>query len=121
MKKILTTAIFLAIATAVHAEGDAKKGKRFFNKCKACHTLKEDNHKSGPSLYGILGATSGSAEGFDYSSEMAEAGLTWDDETLAAFLANPREVVPGNSMTFPGLKKEEEIANLIAYIREELE
>lgn len=120
LRIILSAALATSVSFAAHAEGDAKKGKRVFKKCKACHTVKEGKHKLGPSLYGILGAPAGSQEGFGkYSSALADAGLVWDKETLAAFLANPKATVPGNKMSFPGLKKQADIDNLIAYLEEQ--
>lgn len=104
------------LATQSFAEGDPKAGKKVFKKCKACHEAKADKNKSGPSLYKIVGASSGAVEGFSYSGAMAEANLVWDEETLAAFLAKPKEVVPGNKMAFPGLKKPEQIQDVIAYL-----
>lgn len=104
--------------TAAHAEGDAKKGKRVFRKCKACHAVKEGKNGVGPSLYNIVGAEAGKVDGFgSYSSELQASGLVWDEETLTAFLTKPKDVVPGTNMSFSGLKKENEIADLIAYLK----
>ena len=121
--KSLTVSLLLASlasATAVSAE-DIKAGKKVFKKCKACHTLKPGDSRVGPTLYNVVGAPSGAAEGFRYSSAMTDAGFVWDEATLAAFLAKPKDVVPGTSMTFAGLKKEDDILNLIAYLKSEAE
>lgn len=104
------------VLTAADLEGDAKAGKKVFRKCKACHSVKEGKNGAGPSLFGILGANAGQVEGFAYSSEMVASGLVWDVETLTSFLAKPKDIVPGTSMAFAGLKKEAEIADVIAYI-----
>lgn len=115
--------IFLAMTLGVMtitpslAEGDAKAGKKVFKKCAACHTVKEGKHKSGPSLYKIIGSPSGQAEGFTrYSDAMLAAGLTWDEETFRSFMVKPKELIPGTSMAFRGLKKEKDVDNLIAYL-----
>jgi len=98
-------------------EGDAKAGKKAFRRCSACHSLKEGDNKVGPSLYGIVGQAAGAVSGFKYSKAMAESGLTWDVKTLSAFLTKPKSVVKGTSMQFPGLKKEADVVNVIAYIQ----
>ncbi|WP_170560735.1 c-type cytochrome [Ruegeria atlantica] len=109
-----------AVATAaVSVEGDVKAGKKVFRKCSACHKLDEDRHTVGPSLYGIIGATAGQAEGFRFSKQLQESGIVWTPETLTTFLADPKGAVPGNKMQFRGLKKEADILNVIAYLRAE--
>lgn len=110
-----------AFGTGALAEGDAKAGKKVFKKCKACHTVKAGKNKVGPTLFGIVGAQAGQVEGFNYSKPLADSGLTWDAETLKAFLTKPRDVVPGNKMSFAGLKKEQQIDDLIAYLVAESE
>lgn len=109
----------IAIATPVFAEGDIKSGKKVFKKCKACHTVKEGKNKVGPSLFNIVDAPAGSVADFKYSDAMAQSGLIWDEATLTAFLTKPKDVVPKTTMAFPGLKKEEQIVDLIAYLRDE--
>ena len=108
-----------APATAIAFAGDVKAGKKVFKKCKACHEVKEGRNKSGPSLYNILGASAGQVEGFRYSKAMAESGLIWDAETMDAFLADPKKIVKGTKMAFRGLKKPEDIENVIAYLAEQ--
>lgn len=90
------------------------KGEEVFNKCKICHVLDEPTNRMGPYLVGIIGRQAGTAEGFKYSDAMKESGVVWNDETLAAYLADPRAYIPGNRMFFPGLKQEEEIRDLLA-------
>lgn len=96
--------------------GDVKKGKKVFKKCKACHKVKEGKNGAGPTLYKVIGRGSAQVEGFNYSPAMKEAGLTWDVETLTAYLKSPKKFVPGTSMSFNGLKKDKDIENLIAYL-----
>lgn len=111
------TAVLAAIASPAQAEGDAAAGKKVYNKCKACHALEEGKNRVGPSLYNIVGRTAGSIEGFKYSKAMKESGLTWDEETLAKFLTKPKALVPGTRMAFPGLRKEADLENVIAYLK----
>jgi cytochrome c len=105
-------------STAALAQGDAAQGEKVFNKCKACHAVDEPQNKIGPHLVGIFGRPAGSVEDFRYSDAMKESGVTWNDETIAAYLADPRGYIKGNRMALAGLK-EEEIADLIAYLKEE--
>lgn len=100
---------------------DAAAGEKVFAKCKACHVVEGDTNKIGPSLKGVVGRTAGTHEGFRYSKAMAEAGekgLVWNDETLAEYLRDPKAYIKGNKMAFVGLKKDEDLANVIAYLKQ---
>lgn len=100
--------------------GDPAAGETVFRKCKACHVVEEEKNRVGPHLVNVIGRTPGSLEGFKFSKAMVEFGNdnVWDRETLAAYLANPRKVVKGTRMAFAGLKKEEDLANVIAYLEQ---
>lgn len=98
--------------------GDAAKGQKVFVKCKTCHEVAADKNKVGPHLRGLFGRTAGSIEGFAYSDAMKASGIVWGADTLKPYLADPKAVVPGTKMVFVGLKKEEEIENLISYLEE---
>jgi len=119
MKIGLAAAVVAAAlaCTAARADGDAAAGEKVFNKCKACHTLEAGKNRVGPSLAGVIGRTAGGAEGFKYSDAMAGSGVVWSEETLDQYLANPKEFIPGNKMSFPGLKKEDDRENVIAYLK----
>jgi cytochrome c2 len=99
--------------------GDADEGKKAFRKCKACHQIKEGKNGVGPNLYQVVGRRAGQADGFAYSDVLSAADLLWTPENIAAFLADPKGYLPGNKMSFRGLRKEDEIANLIAYLASE--
>ena len=105
-----------ATTTQVALAGDAEAGQKVFRKCKACHSLKEGKNGAGPSLHGIMGASAASADGFRYSNAMKNSGITWNAETLAGYLADPKGYVPGNKMAFRGLRKDVDIENVIAYL-----
>lgn len=97
--------------------GDPERGRKVFNRCKACHTIDAGKpHRVGPNLHDVVGRTVGTADGFRYSKAMKAADFTWDGERLEAYLTNPRKYLPGNRMTFPGLRKEQQRADVIAYL-----
>ena len=121
MKAIGAIIVSLAVIFAsggASAAGDAKKGKRVFNKCKACHSLAAGKKMIGPSLHGVFGRTSGTAPKFRYSSAMKKAKIVWSDKTLDSYVTKPRKLVPGTKMAFPGLKKQQDRDNLIAFLKE---
>ncbi len=109
----------VAVASPAFAEGDPSKGKKGFKKCKACHTLKQGGkHRVGPNLYSIIGRQAGTAKGYKkYSKGLKSAGFTWDEALLDQYLKSPRKMIKGGRMAFPGLKKEVDRANIIAYLK----
>lgn len=117
---LLSAGLLLATAAAAGAQ-DADAGARVFRKCKACHTVEPDaGNKTGPNLHNLFGRTAGTEEGYKYSKAMTTAGqdgLVWTDGTLTEYLANPRGFVKGNRMAFAGLKKSDDIADMLAYLR----
>ena len=109
----------LAAPTAAFADGDAARGAKVFKKCAACHTATEEKNKVGPHLVDIIDRPMASVEGYKYSKAMvahADEVPTWTVEALDAYLRDPRGVVKGTKMVFPGLKKPEDVANVIAYL-----
>lgn len=118
-RRVAALAAGLALITASSAAlaaGDAAAGKKVFNKCKACHMVDQEKNRVGPHLVGIIGRPAGAVENFKYSTAMKDSGITWDPDTLAQYLADPKGFVPGNKMAFVGLKKEDDVANVIAYL-----
>lgn len=116
---IVAAALFFGAGTALTAEaGDPVEGEFVFgDNCELCHSAAMGaGHKIGPNLYGIVGRTSGVAEGYTFSQPMIDAGIEWTPETLATFLAGPAAMVPGTKMGFPGFTNEADEANLIAYL-----
>ncbi|MFO1143613.1 MAG: cytochrome c family protein [Amaricoccus sp.] len=121
---LLALVIGLAATAAVAQESDpAAAGAKVFKRCAACHQVGPDaKNRVGPTLSGVIGRTAGTAAGFSYSDAMVAAGengLVWDEETLSAYLADPKSVVKGNKMAFVGLKSEEDRAAVIAYLEAE--
>lgn len=123
MKKPLLIAavtVFTFSAPALSLAADAAKGAKVFNKCKACHVVDTLKNKIGPSLNGIVGRKAATRDGFKYSKAMSAAGvggLTWDEASLDTFLTKPKALVKGTSMSFPGIKKEDQRADLIEYLK----
>jgi len=98
---------------------DAALGEKVFAKCKACHQIGEGAKNAvGPLLNGIFGRKAGTYEGYSYSDANKNSGITWDEATLKEYLKNPRAKVPGTKMIFPGLPKDEDIDNVIAYLKQ---
>jgi cytochrome c len=105
-------------AGAVRAQ-DVDAGKKVFNQCRACHVLDKTTNRVGPHLGGVIGRKAGSVEGFSYSDAMKNSGITWDEESLAKYLKDPKGFIAGNKMAFAGVKKDDDLKNLIAYLKEE--
>jgi cytochrome c len=114
---IIATALpVICLSSAAYADGDAVAGKSVFNKCAICHSPAPGKNSVGPTLFGIVGRQSASVDGFKYSDAMKAANKTWDAATLDVYLTNPKAMVPGTKMVFPGLPNPEDRANVIAYL-----
>ena len=117
----LAMAIGLAVAITGSAQAaDADAGETVFKRCKVCHEVEQPKNKVGPNLVDVFGRTPGTLDSFKYSSAMRAFGESriWDEATLTEYLAAPRKVVKGTRMAFPGLKKPEDIANVLAYLKQ---
>ena len=106
------------------ASASAAEGEKVFKKCASCHTIESGGaNKVGPNLYGVLNRPVASHEGFSYSTAMKEFAhggeVKWDYEHLNRFIAEPKKYIKGTAMGFAGLKKVDERANLVAYLREQ--
>jgi cytochrome c len=101
------------------AAGDAALGKAVFKKCMACHEIGEGaKNKVGPELNGLFGRAAGSVPDYAYSDANKNSGIVWSEEIFAKYIRDPRGLVKGTKMTFAGLKKDGEIADLIAFLKE---
>lgn len=122
IKSLLPVIVAMGVLTsgaAVAADGDPAAGKKIFNQCMACHTVVKDKNGLGPSLHGVIGRKVATANGFkNYSPAMQKADIVWSEENIGKYLADPKGFIPGNRMIFMGLKKEEDRANLIAFLKQ---
>ena len=105
-----------ALAATPAVAADVANGQKVFRQCQACHVVDQEQNRVGPHLVGIIGRPAGTVDGFKYSDAMKNSGITWTSDTIAEYLANPRAYVNGNRMAFAGLKKPEDIADVIAYL-----
>lgn len=105
---------------ALLANADVKRGETLYFQCRACHTIQQDgDNKVGPKLWGMFGREAGAVPGFAYSDAVKNSGIVWTAETVNAWLEQPADYLPGNIMVFVGVKKPQDRANLIAYLKEE--
>ena len=118
---LLIDALGLSLAGPALADGDPAKGKKVFRKCKACHTVGDKaKNKIGPILNGIIDNEIASVEGVKYSKAFLakkEEGFVWTVEVLDTYLAKPRTLIKGSKMSFAGLRKEKDRADVIAYLQ----
>lgn len=117
--KAVAAAAFVLVAPLAQAQ-DTEAGKVVFKKCVACHAADTTTNKVGPHLGDLIGRTAGTVEGYTYSKAMKDAGaagLVWDEAHLTEYLVAPKAKVPGTKMAFAGIKKPDELANLVAYLK----
>ncbi len=117
MKRIVLATLFVAIGLGQASAQDAAAGEKAFAVCKACHQV-GDNAKNavGPVLNGLIGRKAGSVEGYSYSDANKKSGITWDEATFSEYIKDPKAKVPGTKMAFAGIKDEQKIKDLIAFL-----
>jgi cytochrome c len=114
---LLAAALAFVPVISAHAQ-DAAAGERVFTACKACHQVGESAKNAvGPILNGLFGRKAGSVEGYNYSPANKNSGLTWDEATFKDYIKDPRAKVPGTKMVYAGLKDEQRINDLLAYLK----
>ncbi len=95
---------------------DAAAGEKVFALCRSCHVLEDGVNRVGPSLYNVVGRASGQVAGFAYSDANKNSGVTWSEDVLFEYLKDPKAFMPGTKMAFPGIKDDQDRANLVAYL-----
>jgi cytochrome c len=120
IKGTLTALALLALtAQASDAEGNPARGQRLFGACAACHSLQPDSNMTGPSLANVWNRKAGSLPSFNrYSDALKSANIVWNDKTLDEWIKDPQNIVPGNQMTFAGIKDAQPRADLLAFLKE---
>jgi cytochrome c len=114
----LLALVLAAQSPLTHAAPNLEAGKAAFKKCASCHAVGPSAHSGfGPQLNGIVGRRAGGATDYKYSPAMTNSGIVWTDKTLSAFLRDPGDVVPGTKMRFWGISDQQQIDNLLAYLR----
>jgi cytochrome c len=114
----LLAALAIFLTSQAARAGDSEAGARVFQACAACHSLEQHEQRTGPSLAGLWGREAGAVESFHrYSPALKSSGVTWNAETLDAWLAEPKAFIPGNRMTFRGIDDAQTRADLIAYLQ----
>jgi cytochrome c len=117
--KLILAAGALAIVSMVPAAQaqDVGAGEKVFKKCLPCHAVGPDaRNKVGPALNGLAGRTAGSVAGYNYSKANKESGIVWDEATFKEYIKDPRAMIKGTKMVFAGIKDDEDIANLWAFL-----
>ena len=109
----------LIVSIGAAAAQDAAAGEKVFAKCKVCHQIGESaKNLVGPVLNGVVGRKAGTYPDYHYSDANKNSGITWDEATLKEYLKDPKAKVPGTKMVFPGLKSDDDLANVIAYLKQ---
>ncbi|MEH2533786.1 cytochrome c [Bradyrhizobium sp. AZCC 1588] len=120
--RLVAASVLMAVLgfSSLHAQqGNAARGERNFRACAACHSLERDRNMTGPSLAELWGRKAGTLPSFErFSDALKSSGLTWDDRTLDQWLTDPQHLVPGNEMTFAGIKEAPARADLLAFLKE---
>jgi cytochrome c len=116
-KTFILAAAIVAAAIQVALAQDAQKGQAVFNVCLACHSIGPGaQNKIGPELNGLDGRHSGSAPNFVYSDANKNSGIVWGEDIFKKYIQNPQGVIPGTKMIFPGIKNEQQVNDLWAYV-----
>ena len=117
MLRPLIAGVLLLAATPSAWAQDAAAGEKTFATCRACHQVGDTAKNAvGPVLNGLFGRKAGSVAGYSYSSANKDSGLTWDEATFSEYIKDPKAKIPGTKMIYPGLKDEQKIKDLMAYL-----
>ena len=116
-KKLIVAVVLIAVSSVSGMAQDAQKGKTVFNVCLVCHAIGPGaQNKIGPELNGLDGRNAGTVPNFDYSDANKNSGIVWNEETFEDYIRNPAAKIPDTKMTFAGVKNEQQVKDLWAYI-----
>ncbi len=119
MRALVLSAVILLTGLAQAQAQDAAAGEKVFAQCRACHQIGPNAKNAvGPELNGVIGRHSGSVEGYNYSPANKNSGITWDEATFREYIQNPKAKIPGTKMIYAGLKDEQKINDLVAYLKQ---
>jgi cytochrome c len=119
MKRILAAMGLCVSLTAAAQAQDAAAGEKVFAVCRPCHQVGETAKNGvGPKLNGLFGRKSGVIEGYNYTDANKKSGITWDEATFAEYIRDPRAKIPGTKMVYTGLKDEQRVKDLIAFLKQ---
>ena len=119
MRRIAAATVLIVALPVMATAQDLENGKEVWNKCRACHQLGEGaKNMVGPVLNGLFGRKAGTVEGFNYSDANKNSGITWDEAVFAEYIKDPKAKIPGTKMAFAGIKKDDEIKDLTAYLKQ---
>ena len=118
--RVLVFALGTAVLAAAPAHAqDAAAGEKIFAQCRACHQVGENAKNAvGPVLNGLFGRKAGTVEGYSYSPANKNSGITWDEATFREYIKDPKAKIPGTKMIYAGLKDEQRINDLVAYLKQ---
>lgn len=118
MRLVPALALFGCLTVTPALAQDAEAGAKVFNQCRACHQVGETaKNLIGPKLNGLFGRTAGSVEGFNYSEANKKSGIVWSEAVFAEYIKDPKAKIPGTKMVYAGLKNEQQVADLIAFLK----
>ena len=119
MRSLFLAAAVIAAAPDAALAQDAAAGEKTFAQCRACHQVGPTAKNAvGPVLNGLFGRKSGTVEGYNYSEANKKSGISWDEATFADYIKDPKAKIPGTKMIYAGLKDEQRITDLIAYLKQ---
>jgi cytochrome c len=119
MRTVLIIPLLLALSPSLAQAQDAAAGEKTFAQCRACHQIGPTAKNAvGPVLNGIIGRKAGTVEGYNYTPANKNSGITWDEATFAEYIKDPKAKVPGTKMVYAGLKDEQRIKDLLAYLKQ---
>ncbi|MFA6965769.1 cytochrome c family protein [Bosea sp. (in: a-proteobacteria)] len=119
MRNVWPTLAFLALSSTGAIAQDISAGERSWNKCRACHQVGETAKNGvGPQLNGLFGRHSGAVDGYSYSAANKNSGITWDEAIFADYIKDPKAKIPGTKMVFAGIKSEQEVKDLTAFLKQ---